>query len=137
MPAFDQCHEQVVHALQKDGWRVADQQVRLTTGRRNAFIDMRIAHGFNGNGRTILLVEVKCFPPDSDRNSELYGAIGQYLIYRAMLVENDDDTALYLSIPTIEFAKLTDRAFKRVIAESNIKLLIVDLEQERIIEWIE
>ena len=95
---------------------------------------MRIAHGFNGNGRTILLVEVKCF---TDRNSELYGAIGQYLIYRAMLVENDDDTALYLSIPTIEFAKLTDRAFKRVIAESNIKLLIVDLEQERIIEWIE
>ena len=98
---------------------------------------MRVAHGFNGNGRTILLVEVKCFPPDSDRNAELYSAIGQYLIYRAMLVENDDETALYLSIPLVEFAKLTDNAFKRVIRENSIKLIIVNLEAERIVEWVE
>ena len=137
MPAFDQCHEQVVRALQKEGWRVTGQQIRLTTGKRNAFIDMRVAHGFNGNGRTILLVEVKCFPPDSDRNSELYSAIGQYLIYRAMLVENDEAMPLYLSIPAHEYGKLTDRAFSRVITESKIKLIIVDLEAERIIEWIE
>lgn len=75
MPAFDQCHEQVVRALQKEGWRVTGEQIRLTTGKRNAFIDMRVARGFNGNGRTILLVEVKCFPPDSDRNGELYSAV--------------------------------------------------------------
>jgi hypothetical protein len=36
MPAFDQCHEQVVHALEKDGWRITDGQIWLTTGKRNA-----------------------------------------------------------------------------------------------------
>jgi XisH protein len=29
MPAFDHCHEQVVRALQKDGWQVADAPFRI------------------------------------------------------------------------------------------------------------
>lgn len=99
MPSFDQCHEQVMRALQKDGWRITDQQVLMKVGRRRVFVDLRATHAANGSRQEMTLVEVKCFPELQNTSQEIYTAVGQYIIYRAMLQELELDIPLYLSIP--------------------------------------
>jgi XisH protein len=47
MPSFDGCHQQVVRALQNDGWRITDQQVPMKLNRRRVFIDLLATHGVN------------------------------------------------------------------------------------------
>ena len=41
MPRLDDCHEQVVHALEKDGWNVDDKPRRLIHQERLVFIDIQ------------------------------------------------------------------------------------------------
>lgn len=137
MPAFDQCHEQVVRALQKEGWNVEAEQVTLSLGKRRIFVDLRAVRGVNGNRQQMMLIEVKCFPSSTTVNEELYHAIGQYLVYRAMLTERRLETPLYLSIPEPIFNSAFDLPMKRVVEDSQIKLVIVNLEAERVVQWIE
>ncbi len=85
--AFDVCHEQIVHALEKEGWRVTKQQAKLNTTLRQIFVDIFAERGINGSRQQILLVEVKCFPDRESTTQELYISIGQYLIYRAVIAE--------------------------------------------------
>ncbi|HRF95984.1 MAG TPA: element excision factor XisH family protein, partial [Aggregatilineales bacterium] len=62
-------------------------------------IDIRANYGLNGQSRQILLVEVKCFADSSEYTRDLYVAIGQYVVYQAMLNELKNSTPLYLAIP--------------------------------------
>ena len=80
MPRLDDCHEQVVHALEKDGWNVDDKPRRLIHQERLVFIDIQAARGTNGSRQQILLAEVKCFPDRERTTQELYIAFGQYII---------------------------------------------------------
>jgi hypothetical protein len=137
MPAFDQCHEQVVRALQKEGWNVDAEQVTLALGKRRIFVDLHAVRGVNGSQQQMMLIEVKCFPISTTVNEELYHAIGQYLVYRAMLAERRLETPLYLSIPESIFNAAFDLPVNRVIEDSQIKLVIVNLEAERVVRWIE
>jgi len=61
MPGFDKCHEQVIRALQNDGWNIAEQQVPMKLDRRRVFIDLLATHGVNGSRQRVALIEVKCF----------------------------------------------------------------------------
>ncbi len=99
MPKFDACHQQVVRALQKDGWRIQGEHVVIATKSRQAFVDLRAVRDVNGARQQLLLVEVKCFPNRSSTTEEFYVAIGQYIIYRAILVESETSVPLYLAIP--------------------------------------
>lgn len=93
MPALDHCHEQVLRALQNDGWRIEYTPVRIYLPYRTIYIDVGISQGTNGTRQQILVVEVKCFPDAYDTTRELYAAFGQYLIYRAMIKEAQRDYA--------------------------------------------
>jgi hypothetical protein len=137
MPAFDQCHEQVVSALQKDGWRIEDQQIKMSLGKRRVFVDLRAVREVNGDRQQIMLVEIKCFPEGENITQELYMAIGQYVVYRAMLTQLGLDLPLYLSIPETIFDSVFDVIIQTGMRDSRIKLVIVNLEQERIVRWIE
>jgi hypothetical protein len=85
MPKLDQCHEQVVRALQKDGW-VVNTPYSLFVHKRRAYVDLSAMRQVNGTRQQILLVEVKCFADRKSSADELYGAIGQYIIYRMMML---------------------------------------------------
>lgn len=91
----------------------------------------------NGSQKQILLAEVKCFPVDKTSVSDVYAAIGQYLIYRAVLMELEIEYPLYLVIPASQFDTIVDNAMLRVIRESRMLILVVDLEREVIVRWIE
>ena len=75
MPALDQCHDQVVRALQKDGWQLEKAPFKLYVHPRTAYVDVAMSRGVNGNRQHIMLVEVKCFPDPNNHSRELYTAI--------------------------------------------------------------
>jgi XisH protein len=137
MPRLDQCHEQVVRALEKEGWTVAKKQLKLYAEDRQIFIDIRANRGINGTRQQILLVEVKCFPDRDSTTQELYTALGQYIIYRAVLAELNTPSQLYLSIPESVFTDIFDPTAKRAVKDNQIKIVVVNLEREIVVQWIE
>ena len=72
---------QVVHALEKAGWRIAPNQLSLTTPMSELFVDIVARRRVEIGDQEMIVVEVKCFPAGSANTTELYTAIGQYLVY--------------------------------------------------------
>ncbi|MDX1993994.1 MAG: element excision factor XisH family protein [bacterium] len=137
MPAFDQCHDQVVRALEKEGWRLEAAPYRVFTKYRSIYIDAEFTHQDDNHLQHIILVEVKCFPDENSTTTDLYNAIGQYLVYRDMLIETETALPLYLTVPYTIFEKVFDAAIQRVIKDNRIDVIVIDLEQEEIVQWIE
>jgi hypothetical protein len=119
----------VVRALQKDGWRIAEEQYLIATDERYVYVDLRIVRQINGTRREMLLVEVKCFPETSAITTELYSAIGQYLVYRAMLLEVGGGIPIYLAIPDTIYQHEFDSAIQRCIRDSQIRLVVINLDK--------
>ncbi len=136
MPAFDACHDQVTRSLEKDGWRVTHTPYRLALPPRFGYVDLRLSRGANGQRENIMLVEIKCFPNEDSTTRDLYTAIGQYLVYRAMMETLDLSEALFLAVPETIFAVIFDQPVMQVIKQSQIRMVIVDLAAERIVQWI-
>ena len=135
MPALDQCHDNVVNALAKAGWTVADRQFGFKTPLNWLFIDIQATRVTSGAIEQILLVEVKCFADGGSTMSDLYTAIGQYLVYRTMLRELGKSLPLYLAIPTKAYYGVFQRLVPSLIDELKINVIVVDLGQERIELW--
>jgi len=136
MSAFDQCHEQVVRALEKAGWEVVQSPFRLRLFYRFVYVDLEVARGTNGSREQMLLVEVKCFPDPKNTTRDLYTSIGQYLVYRAMIREKGLPHSVYLAVPETIFSAVFDPAVMQVVKDSQIKIVVVNLEEERIVQWI-
>lgn len=107
------------------------------TRSRQVFIDIFAWQGSNGLQQQRLLAEVKCFPESTNESTELYTALGQYIIYRAMLEELGRDVPLYLSAPETIFRSSFDSIALRAIHDNHVKLMIVNLDTESIVQWIE
>lgn len=134
---LDKCHPSVVRALEKAHWRVSPKSERIDTAYRTVYIDIKASRQ-NGTGlQVVLLVEVKCFDNPDNYTTDLYTAIGQYLLYRSVLREREIHYPLYLAVPHVAYTTLFDPIVKRVIQEAQINLVIVNLEQEEVQEWIE
>lgn len=136
MPRFDECHHQVVHALQKEDWRILKSR-RLSSPERDIFIDIRAEKQINGSSRQILLAEVKCFPETVIFSSEFYAALGQYLFYRVVLERVGDETPLYLIIPDHIYKTEFDATIQAAITKYAVRIIVVNLEKEEITQWIE
>ncbi len=137
MPAFDACHEQVVRALQKAGWRLEGAPARVSTPYRTVYIDLEMSQGLNGSLQHIMFLEVKCFPDKNSTTTDLYISLGQYLIYRAMLIETLQTAPLYLAVPETIFATVFDKAVMGAVGDSHIRLVVINLDEEEVVKWIE
>lgn len=136
MPALDSCHPHIVHALEKDGWLVSERSPSVSHEGRTVFIDIFAARANNGHSQQVLLVEVKCFPDRESTTRDLYTALGQYLIYRSLLAERDIDTPLYLALPQSAYDEIFDVTVQRAIRDNRINMVIVHLDTEVIVRWI-
>lgn len=84
-----------------------------------------------------IIVEIKSFQQPSVIHS-FYGAFGQYLAYRDALVEGEIDSKIYLAVSEETYERFDEVKFiKRRFAQYQIKLIVVDIEQEIIARWIE
>ena len=68
---------------------------------------------------------------------DLKVAIGQYMIYLPLLLDTAPEYKLYLAISEFTYLNDFQRDIIKVVVERNaIPLIVVDLEQEEIVEWI-
>jgi hypothetical protein len=137
MPALDACHPHVVNALVKDGWTVAPKPYTLKVERGHVlFIDIQAEREEDSGERVILLVEVKCFPEGSAATSELYVALGQYMVYQSLLKRQQIDAALYLAVPVNAYDDVISRLALEAIDVNQVRIVIVDMDREVITQWL-
>jgi hypothetical protein len=138
MPAKDLYHDAVVHALVADGWTITDDPLRIGYGGQNFYVDLGAARdtiAAEKAGQKIA-VEIKSFLSPSMMR-DLHVALGQYHLYRDILAEKEPERTIYLAVTTEVYDKLFAEKFGRFVVErQQLKLLVFDPRQERVVEWI-
>jgi hypothetical protein len=68
---------------------------------------------------------------------EFYQAVGQYVSYRNALTINGMQLPVYLSVPSSVYTTFFQiPLIAAVVADTQIKLVVIDLEKEEITQWI-
>ena len=137
MPAKDLYHDTVKAALIKDGWLIVADPYRIQYKDIDLYADLAAERPIAAErqGRKIV-VEIKSFVGRSPM-TDFHNAVGQYAVYRSLIQATEPDYQLYLAIDDItyeNFFKLEGIAF--IIEVSQISLLVVDIEQQEIVQWI-
>lgn len=138
MSAKDVFHEVVKTALQKDGWQITNDPLTISVGGVNLSIDLGAEKliAAEREGQKIA-VEVKSFLERSSAISEFHTALGQFINYRGALRRRQPERVLYLAVPLTTYKTFFQLDFpKEMIAENQVKMLIYDVEQEVIFQWI-
>lgn len=134
MPAEDQYHSVVIRALNKDGWRIEQEQVPIRVEERRLWIDIQAT---KANGKTVIFVEVKSMIASSAVEA-LRDALGQYMLYRAALrYTGVSNITLYLAVPLATYNGILSETLGRLaLVEANISLLVVDVDKEAVALWV-
>ncbi|MEI7771275.1 MAG: element excision factor XisH family protein [Chloroflexales bacterium] len=138
MPAKDRIHDQVKHALIADGWTITSENYTIRIDERNVVIDIFAERGLLAARRNDehIAVEVKSFLGPSPVN-DLRDAIGQYILYRSVLRRADPHRMPYLAVDSAAAAGiLSEPIGQAILHDEHVRLIVVDIQQERIIEWI-
>jgi hypothetical protein len=125
-------------ALVKDGWEILTEDYTLEYGGDRLYVDIAAEKliAAEKQGQKIL-VEVKSFLGRSFIK-DLEQAVGQYVVYRDILLETALDFELYLAITQGTYKSYFQRQLTQMIIKRNqVKLLIVDAESEVIVQWID
>jgi XisH protein len=137
MPAKDIFHSIVRVGLEKEGWTITDDPLRLDFGGVEVYIDLGAEKLIvaEKEGEKIA-VEVKSFI-GSSAISEFHKSLGQLINYRTVLSQKQPDREIYLAVPitTYEiFFKL--ELVQLVIKNQQIKLIVYNPDREEIDQWI-
>ncbi|MCA6523270.1 MAG: XisH family protein [Pseudanabaena sp.] len=137
MAAKDRFHAVVRIALEKEQWNVTDDPLRLDIGGTKFEIDLGAEQLLAAErGKEKIAVEIKTFLSDSPL-TDYHAALGQFLNYRLALEIADSTRILYLAVPVGVYESFFKREFAQVSLERyQIKLIIYDIIQEVIIQWI-
>lgn len=138
MAAIDVCEPQIINALQKAGWQISEKPFTLRLDDRTVFADFSVRR-IDDDGRIeeVIVLEVKCFTHPKNDLPEFYTAVGQYEFYRATLKLVGIEFPLYLAIPEMAFVRLDgDASVRHVVRSSSIRIVVIDIEQEKIVRWI-
>jgi hypothetical protein len=139
VPAKNIHHDVVVHALRADGWTITHDPLTLSYGGKDLYVDLgaeRLTLAAERAGQRIA-VEIQSFLNRSPLR-DLEEAVGQYGVYRAILGETEPDRRLYLAVPRRVFESLlTERFGQLIVAQLQLRLVVYDEQQERIVQWIE
>jgi hypothetical protein len=137
LPARDSSHEAIKQAVINDGWVITDDPYVISYGDRFLFIDLG-ASRFIGicRGDQRIAIEIKQFKGQS-QVTDLEEAIGQYLLYKILLNQVDPDRDLYLAISETTYNDIFREPIGQLaIVEIPLKLLIINIEHQEIIQWI-
>src|SRR5579862_431888 len=124
MPAKDIYHDAVRSALVKDGWTITDDPFRLVWGKRDFYVDLgaeRVVAAEKAGKR--IAVEIKSFLSASQMH-DLELALGQFLLHRSILEEQDPDRVLFLAIPDEAATVLDEPVGQLLIAKHLIRAVV-------------
>lgn len=137
MPAKDIYHDTVKRALEKDGWTITDENLRLPWGGTDAYVDIAAEKIFiaEKGGRKIA-VEVKSFVGKSNL-TDLEKAVGQFVIYRLAMRKKEPARQLFLAIQDKIYNKFwVNPDVLELVESENLKIVIFNRGQEEIVRWI-
>jgi hypothetical protein len=137
MPAKDFYHNQAKAALIKSGWRIVRDTYQIKFKEIRLYPDLAAKSLFSAEQeQKQIIVEVKSFLGTS-RVREFEAAIGQYILYRLYLTQVFPEASLYLAISeTIYRSFFLKSAIQFATQELDIKLIIFNVEEEEIVQWI-
>jgi hypothetical protein len=133
--ARDLFHDAVRHALEKDGWTITADPLRLVFGTDTEFlIDLaaeRLILAERNHER--IAVEIKVFS-DPSKTHEFHSVLGQYLNYRTALKVLGDDHRMVLAVPQDIYDTFFQRQFVRLsIKTFEVEVLVFDPVAEVVI----
>jgi XisH protein len=131
--ARDKLHDVVRNALEKDGWTITADPLRLVIGRDTMYIDLAAERLIAATrGEEHIAVEVKGFAEPTNING-FPSVLGQYINYRLALRQIYPQYRLYLAVPEQVFMTFFQRKFASLSLEENkIALLVYSIEKEAI-----
>lgn len=137
MPARDIYHDSVKNALIKDGWTITHDPLRLSWGGKDMYVDLGAEQLLAAEkAEQQIAVEIKSFVGDSEMD-DLEKAIGQYVVYRAVLAERDPNRVLYLAVPKHVLRDIFGEPLGKLLLKNNLARVIgFDPQAEVIVEWI-
>ena len=134
--AKDVFHYAVRKGLEKEGWLITDDPLRIQAGGADMEIDLgaeKIIAAERGEQK--IAVEIKSFIGTSNI-SDFHTAVGQFINYRIALEERQPERILYLAVPIGVHSKFFMLPFvQTVIKRFQIILIIYDPVSEVILEW--
>ncbi|MFN4254262.1 MAG: element excision factor XisH family protein [Saprospiraceae bacterium] len=136
--AKDIFHPHVREALEKDGWKITADPLRINIEETHLEIDLAAENLFSAEraGEKIA-VEVKSFLSKS-LISAFHEAMGQYLDYRSALEETEPDRVVFLAVPqSVYFHEVFQGRFiQKRLREEATKLIVFNPLDNTIIQWI-
>jgi hypothetical protein len=98
MPSRDHYHDVVRNCLEKDGWLITDDPLRLNWGKRDMYVDLAAEKLLLAvKGKQPIAVEIKTFSSASSI-ADAQKSIGQYFIYLSVIKRTEPERKLYLAI---------------------------------------
>jgi hypothetical protein len=138
MPARNIHHDAVIRALQADGWTITHDPLLIPFGDRRLFIDLgaeRVTIGAE-RGSERIAVEIASFVADSP-GRDLQEAVGQFVVYRALLAQTEPERTLFLAVSTrVQDSVLSEPLGQLVAAEVRLRVLVFDAQQQKVVRWI-
>ena len=110
----------------------------IPCGERRLFIDLgaeRVTIGAE-RGSERIAVEIASFLADSPVR-DLQEAVGQFVVYRALLLQEDPDRPLFLGVPTRVYdSVLSEPLGQLVAADVRLRVLVFDPQERKVVRWI-
>jgi hypothetical protein len=138
MSRKDHFHQAVRNALEKDGWTITHDPLRLTVGMLKLQVDLgaeKLIAAQKGNQK--IAVEIKSFLRAS-KITDFYNAFGQFLPYKVALQRLEPDRILYLAVPDFIYEALfSEILIQDVLEQYPVKLIIYTPDKDEIKSWID
>ncbi len=137
MSTRDKYHDVVKQALLAEGWTITNDPLSFSYGKVDFRIDLGAEQliAAEKNHRKIA-VEIKSFIKPSPVQ-DMHEAVGQYEMYSLALDFEDPQRELFLAVPERAYDSFFQRPFIKAIVKSRaIKLLVYNIETQKISAWI-
>lgn len=136
MPSRDVYHDVVKRALEKDGWHISADPYHLGWGRRDLYVDFGAeVIAAEKDGKQITLA-IKSFLGRSEV-SELERSVGQFIMYRTLLLRKEPERLLYLAVPNkILVNVFEDSMGKLLIEDAHVRVVGYDPAREEVTRWL-
>jgi hypothetical protein len=138
MAAKDLYHEPIKKALIKDGWTIVADPYPLEYEDVELYPDLAIERtSLDSEIQRKIIIEIKSFiSPSLVKDFEL--ALGQYVFYRNLIqLSQNEYQEIYLAIRNEVYKTFFQRkSIQAVIDLNKISLLVVNVQKEEVIQWI-
>lgn len=134
----DTYHYVVIKGLQKEGWTITHDPLFLRVSKkRTVEIDLGAEKLIGAEkDNTKIAVEIKSFINKSELH-DFYKALGQNNFYSLALRKKMPDRILFLAVPSEVYNDFFDDEFiEEVVEEYHLKIIVYNIENETIEQWI-